>query len=186
MEQAAERAVGKADPLIRFLVLSLALFVGWQMLYHLVLHPQGVLDRALIHNLIWLSGGLLQGLGNELIPEPANVEGIRTIGVQGGHLLWIGDPCNGLGVFAVFAVFVLAYPGPWPHKFWFIPLGVLTIHFLNALRVVALCLIVRVDYELLNFNHDYTFYVVVYGWIFLLWHFWVKRFASRPLAAQRP
>jgi hypothetical protein len=32
----------------------------------------------------------------------------------------------------------------------------------------------------LNFNHDYTFYVIVYGWVFLLWWIWVKRFWSPP------
>jgi len=52
------------------------------------------------------------------------------------------------------------------------------------LRVAALCLIARADYDLLNFNHDYTFYVIVYGWVFLLWYVWVKRFGpGRKIAA---
>lgn len=38
---------------------------------------------------------------------------------------------------------------------------------INALRVAALCIIVKYDYELLNFNHDYTFYARLYGWVFL-------------------
>ncbi|MBK8614412.1 MAG: hypothetical protein IPN85_13235 [Flavobacteriales bacterium] len=45
-----------------------------------------------------------------------------------------------------------------------------TIHpLINALRIAGLCIITTIDYELLNFNHDYTFYVVVYGWVFGLW-----------------
>jgi hypothetical protein len=43
--------------------------------------------------------------------------------------------------------------------------------------------VVTIDYELLNFNHDYTFYVVVYGWVFLLWWAWVKYFPRRPATA---
>ena len=81
-------------------------------------------------------------LGHELIPEPVNAENIRTIGVQGGHLLWIGDPCNGVGLFAVYLIFLLAYPGPWKHKLWFAALGLLSIHLINALRIAALCIIV--------------------------------------------
>jgi hypothetical protein len=56
----------------------------------------------------------------------------------------------------------------------------LTIHLINVLRIAALCIIVTIDYELLNFNHDYTFYVIVYGWVFLLWWIWVKRFSPPP------
>jgi len=169
-------SVAKGDPVIRFLVLAAALYLGWYLLYEFVLHPNGALDRATIDSLMAWASGILTFLGYDLIPEPANAENIRTIGVQGGHLLWIGDPCNGVGLFAVFLIFLIAYPGPWKHKIWFGGLGLLSIHLINALRVVALCLIVTVDYELLNFNHDYTFYVVVYGWVFLLWAIWVREF----------
>ncbi len=96
-------------------------------------------------------------------------------------MLWIGDPCNGISLFAVFSIFLLAYPGPWKHKAWFLPLGLLSIHVLNMLRIVVLCIVVTVDYELLNFNHDYTFYIIVYGWVFGLWYLWVKRYAT-PIA----
>lgn len=174
------------DPLVRFLVTAGALFLGWYLLYELVIHPWGLLDRAVIDNLIRLSGSLLTALGYTLLPEPANAEMIRTVGVQGGHLLWIGDPCNGVSLFAVFALFLITYPGPWRHKAWFIPLGLLSIHLINVVRIAALCIVVTIDYELLNFNHDYTFYVVVYGWVFLLWFLWVKRFARNAPAAPAP
>ena len=165
------------DPLFRFFALSAALFTGWYLLYSLLLKPNGALDHWVIDQVIAWATAILRILGYRLIPEPANVEQIRTIGVEGGHLLWIGDPCNGVGLFAVFSLFIIAYPGPWRHKLWFIPLGVITIHLINAIRVAALCIVVTIDYELLNFNHDYTFYVVVYGWVFLLWYIWVQRFA---------
>jgi len=169
--------VVKGDPVIRFLVLAVALYVGWYALYEFVLHPMGALDRAAIDSLIEVGGHILRALGYELIPEPTNAENIRTIGVQGGTLLWIGDPCNGVGLFAVYLIFLIAYPGPWKKKIWFGALGLLSIHLINALRVALLCIIVKYDYELLNFNHDYTFYVIVYGWVFLLWAIWVRRFS---------
>ncbi len=172
--------VVKRDPVIRFLLTAGVLYTAWYLLYELWLHPAGFLDRAVIDNLIRLSGGFLELLGYTLIPEPTNAEQIRTVGVQGGHLLWIGDPCNGVGLFAVYLIFLLAYPGPWKHKTWFAVLGLLSIHLINVLRIAALCIVVTIDYELLNFNHDYTFYVIVYGWVFLLWWIWVKRFSSPP------
>lgn len=172
------RWVAKPDPFVRFLLTAALLYGGWYLLYEGLVHPNGTFDRLLIDNLAWLSGGMLQALGHELLPPPV-ADNNRYLGIQGGHHLWIGDACNGAGLFAVFLIFLLAYPGPWKHKPWFAILGILSIHLINAVRIAALCLIVAVDYELLNFNHDYTFYVVVYGWVFLLWYIWVKRFASR-------
>jgi len=172
------------SPILRFLILCAVLFIAWFLSYEFWIHPNGTLDLALIDNLIDISGGILILLGYNLIPEPINAEQIRTIGVDGGHLLWIGDPCNGLSLFAVFFIFMLTYPGPWKHKAWFIPFGLLTIHLINALRIVALCIIVTIDYELLTFNHDYTFYVIVYGWVFLLWYIWSKKFAPKTLNKQ--
>lgn len=169
----------RSDPLLRFLLIAAALFVGWQLLYALVIHPWGVPDRWLIGQLTDHAGGLLRVLGYELLPEPAG-DTNRYIGVQGGSFLWIGDRCDGLSVMVVFALFILAFPGPWKHKSWFILLGTAVIHAINVLRVVALCIVVTIDYELLNFQHDYTFQVVVYGVVLLLWYLWVKRIAPIP------
>ena len=185
MSKPITTAVVKGDPVLRFLLLAAGFYFGWYVLYEFVLHPNGWLDRAAIDSLIIWSGGILQALGYALIPEPANAESIRTIGVQGGHLLWIGDPCNGVGLFATYLIFLIAYPGPWKTKTWFAMLGLLSIHLINAIRVAALCIIVTYDYELLNFNHDYTFYVVVYGWVFLLWAIWVRRYAPKTLNPER-
>ncbi|MCB9170802.1 MAG: archaeosortase/exosortase family protein [Flavobacteriales bacterium] len=169
--------VAKRDPVVRFLVTAALLYLGWYLFYELVVHPWGRIDHAVIDGLIWTSGTILSALGYALIPEPANAEMIRTIGVEGGSLLWIGDPCNGVSLFAVFLIFLIAYPGPLRHKLWYAPLGLTLIFLVNALRIVALCIIVSIDYELLNFNHDYTFYVVVYGVVLLLWVIWVRRYA---------
>lgn len=169
-------AVVKKDPLLRFLFVGFSLFVGWLLAYYLVLHPHTGLDRAVIDSLIQNAGRMLEGLGYQLLPEP-DPENYRTIGVQGGTPLWIGDPCNGVMVMAVFVIFILAYPGPWKHRTWFAPLGVFIVHMINAARVSALSVIVTYNYNWLSFNHDYTFYVVVYGCVFLLWWLWVKRFS---------
>lgn len=170
------------DPLARFFALAVALYAAWYLLYELLIHPWGALDRAVIDNLAWLAGGLLQVLGYELLPDPA-FDTNRYLGVQGGSHLWIGDACNGVGLFAVFAIFMLAFPGPTRHKPWFTLLGILSIHLINALRIAVLCIVTTIDYELLTFNHDYTFYVVVYGWVIGLWLWWLLRFARTPKPA---
>lgn len=169
------------DALVRFLLIAAVLFIGWQLLYALVVHPWGALDHWLIDRLTADAGSVLRLLGYELLPEPAG-DTNRYIGVQGGSFLWIGDRCDGLSVMVVFALFMLAFPGPKLHKPWFALLGILVIHVINVLRVVALCIVVTIDYELLNFQHDYTFQIVVYGCVLALWYIWIKRFAPLPSA----
>lgn len=165
------------DPLLRFLISAALLYAAWYVLYDRLIHPWGVVDRALIDNLMWLSGGGLEILGYTLLPEP-HMDINRYIGVQGGSLLWIGDPCNGLALFAVYTVFLVAYPGPWKRKLWYIPMGLASIHLFNVARIMILCHVVTIDYELLNFNHDFLFNAVVFAWIFGLWYLWVKRLAG--------
>lgn len=97
--------------------------------------------------------------------------------LNGNNAVYIGTPCNGFEFFNLFICFVLAFPSKWVHKLWFIPLGVVAIHFLNIIRVSALALNWHFSKGTLDFNHKYTFVLFVYGLLFLLWTTWAKRFA---------
>ncbi|MBT6916513.1 MAG: archaeosortase/exosortase family protein, partial [Flavobacteriales bacterium] len=156
------------DPLYRFLTKAVFLYVIWYVLYDLFLHPQGALDMVVIRNLESLSRGVLDLIGFTTIEE-SQVDNIRTIGIDGTHGVWIGDPCNGLTLFALFTGFLLAYPGPIKHKLWFLPVGLLAIHLINVVRILGLALIVYFfpDPEVLDFNHTYTFTIFVYSFVFL-------------------
>lgn len=153
----------------------------WYILYEFVVHPWGKLDLFLIDDLKSKSEWILTALGYTLLPESENAEQMRFVGIDGGSYLWIGDPCNGLSLFVVFAIFIMAFPGPWRSKAWFIPIGIILIHLINAIRIAVLSVLASVNYELFNFQHDYTFYVVVYGLVFLMWHIWVKYISPHSL-----
>lgn len=154
------------------------LYLAWLILYEYWLHPLGILDRFMIDNIIWMSGSVLKAFGYSLIGEFPFDEGIRTIGIDGTHGVWVGDPCNGISLFALFTGFVLAYPGPIKHKLWFIPLGLLLVHLINVIRVTALTMIVFYAPEYLEFNHTYTFTLLVYGFVFFLWWIWANKFST--------
>ena len=84
----------------------------------------------------------------------------------------IGAPCDGVALFALFAIFILAFPGPISRKAWFIPAGIALLHLANIVRVVVLARIQATSPEWLEFNHDYTFTVLIYGLVFALWYLW--------------
>ncbi len=104
------------------------------------------------------------------------------ISIEGNYLnhgAWIGEPCNGLKVFGLFSIFILAFQGKWTNKLWFIPLGILILHLANAIRIAILTIISAQNPALLDFNHNITFQVIVYGIVFILWYLWVNKLSKR-------
>ena len=160
------------NPIVKFILLAGLLYLSWFSLYELYLKENTQFDRYIIDNVIVVSGFILEILGYDLIPNPHPDDPIRTIGIDGTHGVWIGDPCNGISIFGIFTIFILAYPGKWKNKLWFIPLGILIIHLVNAIRIAALAIIVKIDISYLEFNHNYTFTIFVYSFVFLLWFWW--------------
>jgi exosortase family protein XrtF len=163
--------------LVRFLLIFFALYFGWTILYDQLINPWGKLDTWVINASSSGSIWLLKLLGYNTFIGPS--ETIRTIGIDGTHGLWIGDPCNGITLFALFTSFIIAFPGQWKHKLWFIPAGILFIHFMNVIRITALCVIVLYRPDWLMFNHTYLFQILMYLFIFGLWWIWISRFSKK-------
>jgi exosortase family protein XrtF len=164
-----------------FLAKAFILYIGWYSFYEFYLKDHTRFDRIIIDNVITISAFLLKVLGYELIPNPHPEDPIRTIGIDGTHGVWVGDPCNGISIFGLFAIFIVAYPGKWLHKLWFIPLGIISIHLANAIRIAALAIIVDIDVSLLEFNHNYTFTIFVYSIVILLWYWWIAKLSKNKI-----
>jgi exosortase/archaeosortase family protein len=88
-----------------------------------------------------------------------------------------------LVLYAMFTGFIVAFPGPWRPKLWFVPLGVIALYLLNIVRVGALALNHHYAHQSVDFNHHYTFSFVVYGCICALWMQWVRWYGS-PAASE--
>lgn len=159
-----------------FIGTFLGLYLLWVILYYPLIQPWGKLDTLVINDSSLWSLFFLKHLGYQTFVGPNPT--MRTIGIDGTHGLWIGDPCNGLTLFALFATFILAYPGSWKHKLWFIPVGITLIHAMNILRITLLCIIVLKKPSWLEFNHTYVFQLIMYAFIFLLWYIWMKKFGT--------
>ena len=105
--------------------------------------------------------------------------GDRLIGIDGSGGLWIGDNCNGIAMFALFSGFIIAYKGNWKLKIIYIILGIACIEMLNVLRIVGLAIIDVHSRAWTEFNHTYTFTLLIYAFIFMLWILWVNKFSKR-------
>ncbi len=107
-----------------------------------------------------------------------DVNDMQVFGIDGSNGVWIGGPCNGITLMFLFAIFVIAYPGGIKNKLWFVPLGILIVHTINIIRILALVFIAKYDYRYLDFNHTYTFTFLAYSVVFGLWMLWVNKFSN--------
>lgn len=167
--------------LLRFLLVTGGMYLLWFFGYEQWLALDGRLDTALCANIARTSARVLQTVGFDAAVAPHNV---YLLLMSGHPAVIVGIPCNGLVLYALFAGFVLAFPGPWQRKLWFIPAGIVLIWALNVVRVAALAINHYYAHQSVDFNHHYTFTFVVYGCIFGLWMLWAKRLAVRD--NQRP
>ncbi len=156
-----------------FILKGVGLYLLWYMLYDNWLLKDGWVDHFLINHLVKSTSIILELLGYTVFMYA------DAVGIDGTHGVLIGAPCNGLSLFALFAGFIIIFPGKLKHKLFFIPIGILIIHVVNIFRLVGLALVVQYKPESLEFNHKYTFTVIVYAIIFMMWIVWVNKFATK-------
>jgi exosortase family protein XrtF len=156
-----------------FIGKAIFLYLIWFICYDLWLKKVGDVDDYIINNLVYLAFEGLSFLGYFV-----NMDGFKLsiVGAKAG--VRVGSGCNGLELLVLFSGFVLIFEGSWKHKFWFIPAGIIILHFLNVLRIMVLALNGLTSKAMLEFNHKYTFTILLYCLTFFGWYLWVKYFSN--------
>ncbi len=165
--------------LIRFLGSAFILLVFWVMattffpafinkIHYYIIVPQADISAMVLR---WFG---------YIVDQDYMVNGCEArIVFAGGGAICVGTGCSGLELFVLFVGFIMLMPGRMKNKSWFIPLGLVAILLLNIIRIIILSVIYYHTPEYLDFNHKYTFVIIVYGAIFGLWVLWVSKFANR-------
>lgn len=164
--------------LTRFLITAVALYLGWHVLWYQWIEPDGTVNHYLTYNTASISAFFLNLFSESTFTLSPFVEQNTYLFKDSIPVVLIEHGCNGLILMVLFAGFILAFPGPWKAKAWFIPLGVLLIYLVNSLRVIALAVNHLFSRSSFDFNHKYTFTILVYGVIFSFWMIWVNRFSG--------
>ena len=91
----------------------------------------------------------------------------------------VSPGCTSLKQWMHWLFLMLIFPGPWKHKLWYIPLGLVIIEWVNVIRIVGLTLFMIPYPDKFHFFHDYIFKTFVYFMIFLMWVVWVEFFVEK-------
>jgi exosortase family protein XrtF len=161
------------EPIVKFLAVGFLLYVGWMAAYEWIIHPWGVADKTVVDSTIFITQNILNVLG--YVTES---DGNRLVYIVGSPGVLIGDSCDGISLMALFSIFIISFPGNIKVKFFFVLAGVAVIHVLNILRVVLLAIIITYSYEWTEFNHTYTFTILIYACIFFMWIVWINQFSG--------
>jgi exosortase/archaeosortase family protein len=126
------------------------------------------LTNLLFHNSVW---ALRHLTGYTFTTQGRNIfMGSGHVGVHYG--------CSGLKQFLEWIVLMVFFPGPWKHKVWFIPMGLIVVHLVNVFRIAGLSILLNYYPQHWQFAHDYIFRPFFYVVMFLLWVWWVEKFRS--------
>lgn len=157
-------------PLARFLLIMVGVYALWLVIYNGWIEPDGRLDEWISLNVAAMAGGILKLFGTDVLIDGRIIYVVGAPGV-GANIV---DECNALPTLGLFIGFVLAFPGTWKNRLWFIPLGLLIIHTANVLRVSFLVGLQQVRPEWFDFVHVYGTPPFFYLVTFVLWVIWAN------------
>ncbi len=74
---------------------------------------------------------------------------------------------------------MVLFPGPWKHKLWYIPAGLVIIEWTNVVRICGVLMMQIPWPNSFHLSHDYIFKVFFYFVIFLMWTLWVEKLKDK-------
>jgi exosortase family protein XrtF len=109
---------------------------------------------------------------------PAEKEAAVNVYIQNKVIARIVEGCNAIAVINLFVAFVIAFKGRLKTTLWFILMGILGVHVLNILRIalITICYYKFPQHEKLF--HDIIFPLIIYGFVFVLWIIWIKKYSD--------
>ncbi len=95
---------------------------------------------------------------------------------ENSGFVYVNPSCSGLKQFYQWFFLMLLYPGPWKHKLWFFPMGILIVHLVNVFRIIGMVFVTMLIPQHWDFIHDWIMRPFFYVVMFLLWVWWNERF----------
>jgi exosortase/archaeosortase family protein len=122
---------------------------------------------------------------------------ITAIDSKGGLArVVIAPECASLKQWMHWLFLMILFPGPWKHKLWYIPAGLVIIEWTNVVRICGIMLMqiawpdIHIhlfgnDINTFHLAHDYIFKLFFYLIIFLMWMLWVEKFYNPSLKSKQ-
>lgn len=158
------------------------LYLGWQALDYWPVKRQ--VDALMVWSVDMVFGQCCHVLDRFLHVDITTVSAkrlIATLNSEGGWARVVVAPeCASLKQWLHWIFLMVLFPGPWKHKLWYIPAGLVVIEWTNVVRICGVLLMQVPWPNSFRFAHDYLFKFFFYFVIFLMWMVWVEKFCNKP------
>lgn len=121
---------------------------------------------------------LLQLFNYDIIVQKSAQNPWMKVSLNGKFLALITEGCNAVSVMILFVSFVAAFSGKLKQTLLFILFGVFSLYILNVIRIAVLTVLLFNFPEQNHFLHGVVFPLIIYGYVFVLWIFWINRFSK--------
>lgn len=165
-----------------FIILILSfhfLYLGWQALGYWPV--KGAIDKLSLWAVNLVFDQSCWVLQHVFCIDIATVSDMRLIATPNSDGGWarvvIALECASLKQWCHWIFLMLLFPGPWKHKAWFIPAGLVVVELTNVVRICGILLMQIPWPNSFHLAHDYIFKIFFYFIIFLMWVAWVEFFA---------
>ena len=162
-----------------FCLITVVIHFSWRFwVIHLNYFPikgfmvaiSGFLTDQVYYHTVWVVKNILR----------MNVEAYANVMLcENGAGIQVVESCSGVKQIMQFALLMLVFPGPWKHKLWFIPLGMVIVHLTNILRLAILVVVAKYSPYDIEHIHDTYVRIMFYVVIFILWLVWVEKIADK-------
>jgi len=149
-----------------FLLKSGGVYAAWQLVYDLVVLPDGRVDTWLSITGVKLAAAGLSFVGWEI--ETAG----RFIACIGNRGVEIQNGCNGMNLLGLYAGFIIAYPGDLKKRMAFIAGGIGMLFIANVFRIAFFALSNLYYPQYWDHVHQWSSYVFFYPIVLTFWYLW--------------
>lgn len=87
------------------------------------------------------------------------------------------EGCNAVSIMILFVAFVFSFTGKFKKMLFFILGGLISIYIFNIIRIAVLIFLTVGFPVYAEFSHQIVFPLMLYGFVFMLWVFWITKFS---------
>lgn len=91
----------------------------------------------------------------------------------------VSPGCTSLKQWLHWVFLISLFAGPFKHKIWYIPAGIIVLHHVNLIRIVGLSISLVYLPAYFDFFHDVFFKLMFYSTIFFMWLIWVTKLKKK-------
>ncbi len=171
----------KYQSVIRFILTFLLVYAALTFSYKLYLDISDgskYYPEYLTNLVARQSQSLLQTFGYDTAISAHPDEPSMKLIINNKFVATVVEGCNSVSIIILFISFIIAFAGKWKPTFLYILSGSVLIYVVNLIRIAILSAGLYHYPWRREILHTVIFPLIIYGMVFLLWMFWVNRFAK--------